>query len=206
MRKFAALLVFLFLCGACASAQPEPPLEPEAKLEAPNNEVFGGYDREHADLAGSSAPTLGSVTTSSAGLSGFAIEFSHFVPRVFHGHAGVTLEFSRVSNKAIDPTGIGYTRLRFMGGPTVRLRRYGFFTPSIHALAGVDHATFKVPSGPVTISFTDTDVAVAGGGSVDGNLSRHFAVRLAQFDYVYTRHYDVSQSSFRYMGGIVLRF
>ena len=206
MRKLAALLVLLLLCGACAIAQPEPPLEPEPKLEAPNNELFGGYDHEHADLAGSSAPTLGSVTRSSTGLSGFAVEFSHYVPRLFHGHAGVMLEVSRVSTASLDPTGIGYTRLRFMAGPTVRMRRYGFFTPSIHALAGVDRATFKVPFDPITRFFRDTDVAVAGGASLDGNLSRHLAVRLAQFDYVYTRHYDVNQSSFRYLGGIVVRF
>ena len=205
MRKLAALLVVLFLCSAWAIAQIEPPLEPESKIEAPRNELFGGFDYEHADLAGSFAG-IGTTTPSSTNLKGFGIEFSHYFPRFFNGHAGLTLEISRASNSKVDPTGIKYSRLRFMGGPSIRLRRYGFLTPSIHALAGVDRATFKVPSGAFTLSFQDTDIAVVGGASVDGNLSRHIAVRLAQFDYVYTRHYDVNQSSFRYLGGIVLRF
>jgi len=205
MRKLAAIFVLLLLCVACATAQTEPPFESEPQLETPNNELFGGYAHEHADLAGSTA-ALGVTIPSSTGLSGFAIEFSHYIPRFLNGHAGWMLEISRVSNSSVDPTGIEYARTRFMAGPTYRLRRYGFFAPSIHALAGVDRATFTVPSGPVTLTFRDTDVAVVGGGSVDGNLSRHLAVRLAQLDYVYTRHYDANQSSWRYLGGVVLRF
>jgi hypothetical protein len=205
MRKLAALFALLVVCGVSAIAQTEPPFEPEPQLAEPSNELFGGFDYEHADLAGSTA-VLGIATPSSTGLQGVAFGFSHYFPQLFGGHAGVMLEFSRASNSSVDPTGLEYSRLRGMAGPTVRLRRYGFFTPSIHALAGVDRATFKVPNGAVTISFQDTDVAVAGGGSLDGNLSRHLAVRLAQFDYVYTRHYDVNQSSFRYIGGVVLRF
>ena len=205
MRKLASLIVLLFVCAACVSAQTEPPLEPEPQLEAPaNNELFGGYAYEHADLAGSTA-ALGIAIPSSTGMKGFAIEFSHYM-HFFNGHAGWMAEISRVSTSSVGPTGIEYSRLRFMGGPTFRLRRYGFFTPSIHALAGVDRATFTVPSGASTLTFRDTDVAVVGGGSLDGNLSRHLAVRLVQFDYVYTRHYDVNQSSFRYIGGLVVRF
>lgn len=199
MRK-AVILVFLFLCGAWATAQLEP-----KPFEVPNNELSGGYVYEHADLSGSLAPTLGIVTQTSTGMRGFTIGFSHYL-HLLNGHAGVMLEFSRVSNDSIDPTGIGYVRLRGMGGPTYRLPRYGFFSPSVHVLAGVDRATFTVPSGATTLTFQDTDVAMAGGGTLDGNLTRHLAVRLAQFDYVYTRHYDVSQSSFRYIGGLVLRF
>ena len=201
MRK-AVIFVFLFLCAAWATAQ----LEPEPKpFEVPDNELFGEWVYEHADLSGSLAPTLGIVTQTSTAMNGFAIGFSHYL-HLLNGHAGVMLEFSWLSNDSIDPTGIGYVRLRGMGGPTFRLPRYGFFTPSFHVLAGVDSATFTVPSGATTLKFQDTDVAVAGGGTVDGNLTRHLAVRLAQFDYVYTRHYDVGQSSFRYLGGLVLRF
>ena len=200
MRKLAAIFVFLLLCGALASAQMEPKL-----FEVPNNELFGGFAYERADLSGSLAPTLGIVTQTSTGMKGFAAGLSHYL-HYLNGNAGFTLEFARVSNSSVDPTGIEYVRLRGMAGPTYRLHRYGFFSPSIHVLAGEDRATFTVPSGATTLRFRDTDVAVAGGGTLDGNLSRHLAVRLAQFDYVYTRHYGVSQSSFRYIGGLVLRF
>ena len=200
MRKLAVLIVFLLLCGALATAQLEPKM-----FEVPNSELFGGYAYEHADLSGSSASTLGIVTQSSTGLKGFALGLSHYL-HFLNGNAGFTLEFARVANSSVDPTGIEYVRTRYMAGPTYRLHRYGFFSPSIHVLAGVDRATFTVPSGATTLTFRDTDLAVAGGATLDGNLSRHLAVRLGQFDYVYTGHYGGSQSSFRYIGGIVLRF
>lgn len=206
MRKLTAITVLLLLCGAWAAAQQEPPLEPEPRLEEPSSELFGGYDHEHADLSGSTAPTLGAVTQGTTALSGFAIEFSHYFFPLLKGRVGAMVEISRVSNDAVDDTGIGYVRTRFMAGPTYRFRRTGFFVPSLHGLAGVDRATFTVPFGFAKFTFRDTDLALAGGGSLDGILSRHLAVRLAQLDFVYTRHYDVNQTSFRYIGGILVRF
>jgi hypothetical protein len=47
---------------------------------------------------------------------------------------------------------------------------------------------------------------VAAGATVDGNLSRHLGIRLAQVDYVITDHYSSIQSGFRYTGGVVIRF
>ena len=206
MRKLAAIVVVLLLCGAWAAAQQEPPLEPQPRLEEPSSELFGGYDREHADLSGSTAPTLGAVTQGTTALNGFAIEFSHYFFPLLKGHMGAIVEVSRVSNGAVDDTGIGYVRTRFVAGPTYRFRRTGFFVASIHGLAGVDRATFTVPFGFTEVTFRDTGLALVGGGSVDGILSRHLAVRLAQLDFVYTHHYDVNQTSFRYIGGIMVRF
>ena len=191
----------MLLFCAMGMAQMEPKL-----FDIPKNEISFGYSYQHADLSGSQAPTGGNVTESSAGLSGFAIGFSHYLSNTLGGNAGITLEVSHVTNSAIDAAGDGYTRTSFLGGPTYRLHRNGFFSPAIHVLGGVDHATFTVPTTASTLSFTDTDFAIAGGGTVDGNLSKHLAVRLAQVDYLYSHHYGNSQSSFRYIGGIVLRF
>ena len=201
MRKLAALLAFVFVVGAFAMAQMEAPA-----FEVPKNEIFGGYAWEHADLSGSAGPTLGTVTESSTNLSGFAIEFSHYFSHALPSNFGYTLEIARVSNGAFDPAGDGDARTSFLAGPTVRLHRDGFFLPAVHGRAGVNPAPFAVPANFTTLSFTDTDIAVAGGASLDGNLSRHLAVRLAQVDYVYSHHYGANQSSFRYTGGIVLRF
>jgi hypothetical protein len=201
MRKLAACFVVVLILGAFAMAQQE-----QAPFQIPKTELFGGYAYEHADISGSTGPTLGNVAQSSTGLSGFTIEFSHYFSHFLPGSLGYTLEISRVSNSAVDGTGISYVRSTFLAGPSYRLHQFGFLSPSIHALAGVDHATFNVPIDFTTLAVTDTDVAVAGGGALDGNLSQHLAIRLAEVDYVYTHHYGVVQSSFRYAGGIVLRF
>jgi hypothetical protein len=93
-----------------------------------------------------------------------------------------------------------------MAGPSYRLHKYGFFSPAVHVLAGIDHAVFTYPVSYSAFNFANTEFAAAAGGSVDGNLSRHVGIRLAQVDYLYTHHYGTSQSSFRYMGGVVFRF
>jgi len=197
MRRFPAFFAIMLAFCAFATAQEEA-----KPVAMPKSELFGGFTYEHAGFSGIAAPTLGAVTRDSAGLTGFNIDFS----RYFVGNFGVTVEVSRVTNNRIDATGVECIRTSFMGGPTYRLHRYGFFSPSVHVLGGVDRQTLNVPTFAATVTFQNTDFAVAGGGTLDGNLSRHLAVRLAQVDYLYTHHYDTGQSSFRYSGGLVVRF
>jgi len=199
MRKFAAVFLFVLFCGVFALAQQEP------LFAVPKNEIYFGYAYEHASLNGGLAGTNGLVTDTSSGLNGFDIEYSHYL-KYLHGNLGYTIDFSRNSNGAIDPTGIGYSNETYVAGPTYRLHRYGFFSPSIHVMAGGAHSKFTVPSEGTKFFFTDTDFAALAGGSLDGNLTPHIAIRLAQVDYDYTHHYGTSQSSFRYLGGVVIRF
>ena len=93
-----------------------------------------------------------------------------------------------------------------MIGPTYRIHRVGFWTANVHALVGADNSTFTLPETSTTYSFKDSALAVAAGATVDGNLSRHLGIRLAQVDYVITDHYSSIQSGFRYTGGVVIRF
>jgi hypothetical protein len=200
MRKFAAVFVFVLVCGAFAMAQLEQNI-----FEVPKSEVSVGYAYQHAGLSGSLVPTNGNVTETSTGLNGIAVEFSHYM----HGNLGFTIDFAWDKNNSVDPTGIGYTRTSYLAGPSYRLHRHGFFSPSIHVLGGADHGKFTVPAGvaaSTVFTYTNTDFAIAGGGTVDGNLTPHVAIRLAQVDYLYTHNYGSNQSSFRYVGGIVVRF
>jgi hypothetical protein len=199
MRKFAAVFLFVLIVGVFAMAQKAP------LFAVPNNEISFGYAYQHASLDGGFTGTGGLVTESSAGLKGFGVEFSHYT-HYLHGNLGYTVDFSFDTNKAVDPTGIGYSDESYTAGPTYRLHRYGFFSPSIHVLAGASHSKFTVPSNGTNFLFTDTDFAALAGGALDGNLTPHIAIRLAQVDYDYTHHYGSSQSSFRYLGGVVFRF
>jgi hypothetical protein len=198
MRRFTVLLVTILASGAFALAQMEPP----KPLVVPNTEFFGGYSYQHAETSGINGVSGGAVNVNSTNLNGFAFEFSHYL----HSKLGYTVDISHDSNSALDSTGIKHARTSYMAGPSYRLRTTGFFTPSIHALAGVDHDDFTVPQDSTVIDFTSTDFAAAAGVSFDANLSRHLAVRVAQVDYLYTRHYSGNQSSIRYSGGVVARF
>ncbi len=200
MRKFTALVFCVVALGALALAQIQQPA-----VQTPRSELFVGYAFQHADTSGRDLATrAGGFDVNSTNLNGFAFEFSHY----WHSNFGLTVDFSRDSNGAVDSTGTEYVRSTYMAGPSYRLHKNLFlFTPSVHALAGLDHDNFTVPnsSGGV-FNLTDTNFAAAGGVSFDGTLSRHLAVRVAQLDYLYTRNYGTHQSSFRYCGGVVVRF
>jgi hypothetical protein len=198
MRKFVVLIVVVLVCGAFAAAQTEP-----RPFELPKSEVFLGYAHEYADLAGVNAGTLNTVNGNSTGLNGFAFEASHYA----HNNFGVTIDVARESNHKVDSTGISYVRISYLAGLSYRLTKYELFTTSVHVLGGIDHAEFVVPESlPTKFTFINTEPAVAAGATLDGNLSHHVAIRLAQVDYVYSHHYGTNQNSFRYAGGVVMRF
>jgi len=204
MRKFTVLLASFFVFGACAVAQLEP-----KSLDIPKNEIFLGYAYQYASLSGDAVHTQQTVTQSSTNLYGFAFEFSHYLKNM---NLGFTFDIARGAQNKVDSTGIKYTRTSYMAGPSYRLKQRGFIMPSLHVLAGVDHDQYTVSEfagfggNPGNFTFTNTDLAIAPGVTFDGNLSRHVGVRLAQVDYLYTHHYGTNQSSFRYAGGIVVRF
>jgi hypothetical protein len=196
MRKFTVLFAFILVFGAFALAQMEP-----KPIEVPKTELFLGYSFQHAD-------TSGSDIADSTNLNGFAFDYAHYFHSSKLGNLGYMFEIGRGSNSKVDSTGIKYTRVTYLGGPTYRVHNFGFVTAAVHALAGVDHGDFTVPyaNTATVIDYTDTAFAIGGGVSVDGNLSRHIAIRLAQVDYLYTNHNSTNQSSFRYAGGVVVRF
>jgi hypothetical protein len=197
MRTYAFAVVLVLFCSTFAAAQIE-----EELFEVPNTELYGGYAYLHAGLGGVANATGAPLTQNSTGLQGFAVGFS----RYFWKNVGVAVDVSWGTNGKVDVTGIKYTHSSYVGGPSVRVHRFGFFSTAVHAMAGVDRSTLQVPVPGTVDKYHDTDFAMLAGGTLDGNLSRHLGVRLAQVDYFYTHHYGVGQSGFRYSGGLVVRF
>lgn len=190
MRRFTVLFAFVLAFGVFGVAQMQ-----QAPMEIPRTELYIGYAYQHADVSGS-----GFVDSTS--MNGFAFEFNHY----FKNNLGYVVDISRTSNGKVDSTGIKYTRASYMGGLAYRLHRIAMFTPSIHAMGGVDHDDLTVPYTNTTLDYRNLDPAAAAGISFDANLSKHIAVRVAQVDYIYTNHYNTNESSFRYTGGLVVRF
>ena len=190
MRKFAVLAAALLMLGAVGLAQMEP-----KPLAAPNTEFYIGYAYQYTNP---DEPEVGNTH-----LNGVAFETSHYFKK---WDLGVTVDLAHQANSHVDQTGIKYSRTSFMIGPTYRIHRIGFWTANVHALVGADNSTFTLPETSTTYSFKDSALAVMAGATVDGNLSRHLGIRLAQVDYVITDHYSSIQSGLRYTGGIVIRF
>jgi hypothetical protein len=183
-----------------------------AAQEAPKAEIFGGYSY---------------LRNSSNGFNGWEGQATVNVGRYFgvtgdvSGHYRTVTAFSPVSGFS----GSANQRLyNFLFGPTVtaRFNKHAVFG---HALFGAAHSslgagvTIPIIGGISTGVNSATAFAMALGGGVDIGLTRTFAIRPAQVDYLYTRFSSVDalttglsssasghQNSFRYSAGIVIRF
>jgi outer membrane protein OmpA-like peptidoglycan-associated protein len=105
--------------------------------------------------------------------------------------------------------------LTYLFGPRFSYRRYDRITPFAQVLFGgvhanevvLDNCTFSCILLPAESSF-----ALTAGGGLDVNLSRHFAIRLIQAEYLMTRFTNYTtgtggtQNDMRLASGVVFRF
>jgi hypothetical protein len=101
-----------------------------------------------------------------------------------------------------------------MGGPRFYPVGHHRFTPFAQVMVGHAYLTIYIPpagGGPLTLS--DGTFVWSAGGGVDATLSRHFAVRLGEFDYEQMHSFLLNgfepgshQNDFKFKAGIVVRF
>lgn len=194
IRLAVATIVLTVLTSSLAFAQDTNP-----KVQ-----VFGGYSMVHAGNGSFSGATLDfdlREQNSPFGIAsffpGWNAEGQYNIKRWFGvvvdagGRYGQPIAELRGYPLSGLPKLTGYT---LMVGPVFSFKNKTKFTPFVHALFGYDRAslsssTITGVSSPVTSAATTyTDAAVALGGGVDFNLSRHFAIRLAQLDDLHTTH------------------
>jgi hypothetical protein len=112
----------------------------------------------------------------------------------------------------------------YLFGPTV-MAGFGRSAVFAHALFGAAHSSLgagvNVPIiGGISTGLTSANAfAMAFGGGIDIGMTRHFAIRAVQVDYIRTQFNSIDaltsglssslgnrQNSFRYSSGIVFRF
>ena len=101
----------------------------------------------------------------------------------------------------------------YMFGPQIK-KHTGVFQPFGEALFGAAHsnlyATIINEEGKFSGSGNNNSFAMAFGGGIDLAVSKHFAIRPVEVDYLYTRfgvkNYHNTQNNFRYFGGIEFMF
>lgn len=183
-----------------------------AAQDAPKAEIFGGYSYLR-NSSNSFNGWEGQVTANFGRYLGVTGDFS--------GHYRTFATLSAIPGVSASAPQRLYN---FLFGPTVTARfdKHAIFG---HALFGAAHSSLGAG---VTIPFLGTvstgingatAFAMAFGGGVDLGLTRTFAIRPAQIDYLYTRFNSVNavstglsnsasghQNSFRYSAGVVIRF
>ena len=203
--------------GEAAPAAPTPAPAPQARVgtrsgDTPRVELFGGYSfwrgvpfsdgNRIAWMHGGSA----SVAYNLNNWLGLVFDFGGF--RVTRSGPGGTPAGGTVS-----ADGNVFT---YLLGPRISFR-HDRFTPFVQGLFGAASASQVTLSG-CTVGCTslsgDSTFAMTAGGGLDFKVSRHFAIRLAQAEYLMTRFPDpssntenrVTENNVRLSAGLVFRF
>jgi len=102
--------------------------------------------------------------------------------------------------------GVSAHALSYLFGPRLTYRASGNFEPFGEFLFGGVHVSAS--GGGATV--TDNAFAMAVGGGADYKFSRSVAIRVGQFDYLYTKFNFgpgyTHQNNFRLQAGVVYRF
>lgn len=131
----------------------------------------------------------------------------------FHG-LGVAADVTGTHSENISPSGTGLTLVTATFGPTYTWAQphhgksswqWKFFGESLVGIANGVNSVFPNPNGPQTSA---NGLALQVGGGADLDLSRHFAVRLLQADWLRTQLPNATtnvQNSLQLSAGIVFR-
>jgi Outer membrane protein beta-barrel domain len=179
MKRWACLCAVVLLSAVAASAQ-----------DTPKVEVFGGYSYLHSSVSG---------TTFTANLNGGSASVS-FNPNSWLGIVGDFGGYHGGVNGL--GNGINGEVYSYLFGPKATFRT-GKITPFLQTLFGGVHTS----SGSFYAS--QNAFAMASGGGIDWNASKHLGVRLVQADYLLTTLNDGAnsrQNNVRVSAGVVLRW
>jgi len=179
-RKLIAVCAVLLVGSMLASAQDEP-----------KGEVFGGYQYFHANSGVSGVDNFN--------LNGWNAAASGYFTR----NLGITADFGGAyGTPSVLGVGVKTNFYTFLFGPSVRFPNSSRVTPFSRVLFGGG----RLSGSAFGVSASSTDFTWAAGGGIDANLSRNFAIRVAQADFLQTRVSGSSQNNFRFSAGIVLKF
>jgi outer membrane immunogenic protein len=120
----------------------------------------------------------------------------------------VVVEAGAVTASNVNSTGLDLTLSEYLVGGRYSLRRHTRFTPYGQLLLGAAHASGALAPGQFGLG-SSTAFAMATGGGVDLNLTRHLALRLFQTDYLLTllpNRTNDHQNNFRFSTGVVFHF
>ena len=149
---------------------------PVQAQDYPKAEIFGGFSFAIVDdPIDNERETFSGLQTSVAGN--------------FNKSFGIVGDFGGHSD-------LGSTALEFMVGPR--------FTSRGDTATGFIHAMFGGVSFDGNVN-SDTGFAMAFGGGVDVNVSKRFAFRVIQFDYVPTHLFDTWEHNIRIGSGVVFK-
>jgi hypothetical protein len=192
MKRFVGLLGLVLAVSLSAAAQDEPKAV-----------VFGGYSYLRFN------PGNGAQGVNfNGGVGSLAYNLTN--------HIGVVGEFAGYHNGNVQGSGVSVNALTYLFGPKISMTS-GKITPFAQVLFGGARGSASATVDSVSVSVSENAFAVAAGGGLDYNATRHIGVRLGQIEYLMTRFNNTTvngignggtgtQNNFRYSAGVVFRF
>ena len=182
MRKLLCVLGLVCLASVSAAAQDSSKID-----------LFAGYSFLHT------GPGINATSfNANGGVGSVALNLTSW--------GGLVAEVGVIHATKISSTDVDASAYTFLAGPKLSLFHGSRLSPFAQVLAGVvrtDPAFNLTPK-------THYTFAVSPGVGLDWNATRHFGIRLAQVDYLFTRMptstNQVNWNNFRYSAGIVFRF
>jgi len=179
MRKLLIVAMMLFVFCAVVAAQNSPKVE-----------IFGGYSYFRFG-----------INNPGFNFNGWDASATGYLTK----HFGLTGDFAGDYGSYVESDGVtanvSVKHHTYMFGPTFAMPS-GKLTLFAHALFGGAHYSESF----LSLNHSINGFAMAYGGGVDVNANKKIAIRLGQFDYVYTRFGDANLNHLRYAGGIVFKF
>jgi outer membrane immunogenic protein len=188
-RSTLVLALGLLLAAIPAAAQ-------SSSDDSSKFEVFAGYSWVHARAV----TATGCCFSMNGGSASFAYRMNNWF--------SVVGDFSGFTNGNVLNSGLNLTVFPYTFGPRVSLRKWKQITPYGQGLFGGGHASGTLYSTGSPTSSRNAFAMELGGG-VDANVSQHFAIRVAQVDYLFTDFQDGftnHEHNLRISTGVVFRF
>ncbi len=185
-RVVATCVGFAFaLCLLAAQAS--------AQTIQPQDEVFGGYSWLHPNGYGDLGYKVPDIS------HGFDLSNTYYLPQLHN--VGLLADGSgHFGSGGSQGSGVGYALFGF---------QYKYHTDTFSPFARVFVGAADLS--PACCGGTQWHVAVGGGGGFDLNITRRFAIRLAQVDYIYSNYnqrflsgHDTQWNSIRLAAGLVV--
>ena len=127
----------------------------------------------------------------------------------FNRSFGIVGEVAAQHASNIAPFSADLTLTSFLAGVRYKSKPAGAFVPFVQFLLGGAHASGDLAPGERGIPGSANAFALTTGGGVDIRLTEHFALRVIQADYYYTRFtngVNDHQNNLRLSQGLIFRF
>ena len=172
---------------------------PVAAQETPKVEISAGYSYVRANLI----PDNGCCFAMNGGSGSVALNANNWF--------GLVAEVGGYHSGNVQSTGLDLNVVTYLFGPRISYRRSERITPFGQVLLGGGHASGSLYTGTATSRGlgTQNNFAMAAGGGLDIKVSSHFAIRIAQVDYLLTKFANGAndhENNLRVSAGVIFRF